>query len=69
MLENDERLRGVTIGEHKVGQFADDTAAMLEGYQHLKKLFEITNKWDSYTGLACNRSKQVLIPTLGSKND
>ena len=53
MLENDERLRGVTIGEHKVlGQFADDTAAMLEGYQHLKKLFEITNKWDSYwTGM------------------
>ena len=48
MLENDERLRGVTIGEHehKVGQFADDTAAMLEGYQHLKKLFEIINKWE-----------------------
>ena len=41
--ENDKRLKGVTIREHehKVGQFADDTAAMLEGYQHLKKLFEI----------------------------
>jgi len=48
MLENDERLKGVTIGEHEhtVGQFADDTAAMLEGYQHLKKLFEIINKWE-----------------------
>merc|ERR1712046_298257 len=33
MLANDERLRAVIIGEHehKVGQFADDTAAMLEG--------------------------------------
>ena len=41
--ENDKRLKGVTIREHehKVGQFADDTAAMLEGYQHLKKLFEM----------------------------
>ena len=53
MLENDERLKGVTIGEHehKVGQFADDTAAMLEGYQHLKKLFEIINKWERATGM------------------
>ena len=67
MLENDERLRGVTIGEHehKVGQFADDTAAMLEGYQHLKKLFEIINKWERATGMACNRSKTALIP-MGS---
>ena len=63
MLENDERLKGVTIGEHehKVGQFADDTAAMLEGYQHLKKLFEIVNKWERATGMACNRSKTALI--------
>ena len=68
MIENDERLRGVTIGEHehKVGQFADDTAAMLEGYQHLKKLFEIINKWERATdGMACNRSKTALIP-IGS---
>ena len=67
MLENDERLKGVTIGEHehKVGQFADDTAAMLEGYQHLKKLFEIVSKWERATGMACNRSKTALIP-MGS---
>ena len=66
--ENDKRLKGVTIREHehKVGQFADDTAAMLEGYQHLKKLFEIINKWErAITGMACNRSKTALIP-MGS---
>ena len=68
MLENDERLRGVTIGEHehKVGQFADDTAAMLEGYQHLKKLFEIINKWERATGMACNRSKTASLIPMGS---
>ena len=37
--------------EHKIGQFADDTAAVLEGYQHLKKLFEIINKWERDTGM------------------
>ena len=71
MLENDERLRGVTIGEHehKVGPFADDTAAMLEGYQHLKKLFEIINKWERATGMACNRSKTALIPMRGAPGE
>ena len=38
---------------------------MLEGYQHLKKLFEIVNKWERATGMACNRSKTALIP-MGS---
>ena len=71
MLENDERLRGVIIGEHehKVGQFVDDTAAMLEGYQHLKKLFEIINKWERATGMACNRSKTALIPMRGAPGE
>ena len=44
----EQELKGVKIGEHehKVGQFADDTAAMLEGYEQLEKLFEIINKWE-----------------------
>ena len=35
LLENGRRLSGVIIGEHehKVGQFVDDTAAILTGYQ------------------------------------
>ena len=37
--------------KHKIEQFADDTAAVLEGYQHLKKLFEIINKWERDTGM------------------
>ena len=64
MLENDEILRGVTIEEHehKVGQFAEDTAAMLDEYQHLKKLFDILKKRERATGMACNSSKTALTP-------
>ena len=62
MLENDERLKGVTIGEHEhtVGQFADDTAAMLEGYQHLERLiFEIINRsWERATDVEWHATDQ-----------
>ena len=52
LLGNDERLSGLTIGEQheqKVRQFANgnDTAAMLERYQHLMKLFETINIWEA----------------------
>ena len=56
---NDKILSGVTMGaehEHKVGQFADDTAAMLERYQQLKKLFEIMNKWERTTAYSIKNS-------------
>jgi len=48
LVLKERELKGVKIGEHehKVGQFADDTAAMLEGYEQLEKLFEIINKWE-----------------------
>ena len=42
--------------EHKVGQFADDTAAMLERYQQLKKLFEMINKWERTTAYSIKNS-------------
>ena len=49
LVLKEKELKGVTIGdhEHRVGQFADDTAAILEGYEQLEKLFEIINKWDA----------------------
>ena len=39
-LKDKAELEGVTIRnhEHKVGQSADDTAAMLEGYEQLELL-------------------------------
>ena len=59
LLENDKILSGVTMGaehEHKVGQFADDTAAMLERNQQLKKLFEMINKWERTTAYSIKNS-------------
>ena len=64
LVLKERELKGVKIGEHehKVGQFADDTAAMLEGYEQLEKLFEIINKWEKATGMACNKAKTAIIP-------
>ena len=64
LVLEERELKGVKIGEHehKVGQFADDTAAMLEGYEQLEKPFEIINKWEKATGMACNKAKTAIIP-------
>ena len=50
LVLKERELKGVNIGEHehKVGQFADDTAAMLEGYEQLENLFEIIKMGESY---------------------
>ena len=34
---------------------------MLEGYEQLEKLFEIINKWEKATGMACNKAKTAII--------
>ena len=68
LVLKEKELKGVTIGDHerKVGQFADDTAAMLEGYEQLEKLFEIIKKWEkAITGMACNKAKTAII-TIGA---
>ena len=50
-----------------MGQFADDTAAMLEGYEQLEKLFEIIKKWEkAITGMACNNKAKTAIITIGA---
>ena len=63
-IEADEELEGITIGdyEHRVSQFADDTAAYLKDISQSKRLMEIVGVWEDATAMRANRAKTAIIP-------
>ena len=63
-IEADEELEGITIGdyEHRVSQFADDTAAYLKDISQSKRLLEIVGDWEDATAMRANRAKTAVIP-------
>ena len=63
-IEADDELEGITIGdyEHRVSQFADDTAAYLKNVDQAKRLMEIVGDWEDATAMRANRAKTAIIP-------
>ena len=63
LVLEERELKGVKIGEHehKVGQFADDTAAMLKGYEQLCHA-QTTSTLLIFVAIACNFHEAPLLP-------
>ena len=64
LIQKDELLEGVKIGdhEHRISQFADDTAAYLKDWDQLPRLMELVKRWESCTAMVANKDKTALIP-------
>ena len=59
----DGRLRGVRVGGRtiKLSQFADDTQFFLEGYEDLKRMWKIIEKYEAATGMRANKQKIIAL--------
>jgi hypothetical protein len=70
LVQKDETLKGVQIGkhEHRISQFADDTAAYLKNWEQLPRLLELVNMWESSTAMVANKDKTALIPMGALRN-
>ena len=64
LVQEDKIIKGVTIGnyEHRISQFADDTAVYLKDWEQLPRLIELVGKWEASTAMVANKDKTALIP-------
>ena len=64
LVQEDKIIKGVTIGnyEHRISQFADDTAIYLKDWEQLPRLIELVGKWEASTAMVANKDKTALIP-------
>ena len=64
LMQEDKIIEGVTIGdyEHRISQFADDTALYLKNWEQLPRLMELVGKWEASTAMVANKDKTALIP-------
>ena len=71
LVQKDETLKGVQIGayEHRISQFADDTAAYLKNWDQLPRLLELVHMWESSTAMVANKDKTALIPMGALKHN
>ena len=58
-IMQDGHLQGVRVGGRtvKLSQFADDTQFFLKGYEELKRMWKIINKYEEATGMRANKLK------------